>query len=59
MHGMRTRCFRSWLSVCFIAGFEVLLADQQHPVGAALVDQVERIYRLLGLAREADCHWEF
>lgn len=54
-----TSCFRSWLPVCFIAGFEVLLADQQHPVGAALVDQVERIYRLLGLAREADRHWEF
>ena len=59
LQGVLTSCFRSWLPLCFIAGFEVLLADQPHPAGAALVAQVERIYRLLGLAREADCHWEF
>lgn len=59
LQGVLTSCFRSWLPLCFIAGFEVLLADQPHHAGAALVAQVERIYRLLGLAREADCHWEF
>ena len=58
LQGVLTGCFHSWLPVCFIAGVEVRLADQPHLAEAALAAQVERIYRLLGLAREARRHWK-